>query len=281
MKRIIYVALVLLVSMFLMATCFAQSIPSLSDRETASSTKTIRLFNGRNLDGWYPFLQNRKRNEDPNKVFTVKKKMIHISGEEYGVIVTNEEYENYTLIVEFKWGKKTSGNRVNKARDNGILLHSVGSDGGFRGLWMHSIECQIIEGGTGDFYVVGDGSNQFAITATVGAEKSNGNYIYQKDGKPVTINDGRISWYGRDPEWKDIKKFRGRQDIEKPTGKWNRLECIAKGDKITIILNGVLVNEATNVKPNKGRIQIQTEGAEIFFRRVDLLQSVEPIKSAS
>lgn len=264
-----------------MATCFAQAIPSHSDRETASSTKTIRLFNGRNLDGWYPFLQNRKRNEDPDKVFTVKKKMIHISGEEYGVIVTNEEYENYTLIVEFKWGKKTSGNRVNKARDNGILLHSVGSDGGFRGLWMHSIECQIIEGGTGDFYVVGDGSNQFAITATVAAEKSNGNYIYQKDGKPVTINDGRISWYGRDPEWKDIKKFRGRQDIEKPTGKWNRLECIAKGDKITIILNGVLVNEATNVKPNKGRIQIQTEGAEIFFRRVDLLQSVEPIKSAS
>ena len=59
-------------------------------------------------------------------------------------------------------------------------------------------------------------------------------------------------------------------DIEKIAGEWNRVECIADGDKISIFLNGTLVNEAVNVKPSKGRIQIQSEGAEIFFRRVDL-----------
>ena len=83
MKRIIYGALVLPGNIFLMATCFAQPITSRSDRETAISNKTIRLFNGRNMDGWYTFLQNRGRDTDPNKVFTVKKRIIHISGEEY------------------------------------------------------------------------------------------------------------------------------------------------------------------------------------------------------
>ena len=255
--------------MLLQKNCFAQTVSG--DREMLVVNKVIHLFNGKNLQGWHSFLQNRGINNDPNKVFTVNKKMIRISGEEYGCIVTNEEYENYKLTVEFRWGEKTFGNRIDKARDNGILLHSVGADGGFRGLWMHSIECQVIEGGTGDVYVVGDGSKQFAATATVAPEKSNGNYIFLQNGKQVTINDGRISWYGRDPGWKDIKNFRGQHDVEKPTGKWNKLECIAKGDTITIVLNGVLVNEVTNVKPRRGKIQIQTEGAEVFYRRVDLL----------
>ncbi len=48
------------------------------------------------------------------------------------------------------------------------------------------------------------------------------------------------------------------------------MECIAGGDKISVILNGTLVNEAINVKPYMGRIQIQSEGAEIFFRRVEM-----------
>ncbi len=135
---------------------------------------------------------------------------------------------------------------------------------------MHSIECQIIQGGTGDFIVVGDGSPQFAITSPVAHEKQGSSYIFQPHGSPVTINSGRINWYGRDPNWKDVKGFRGKNDIEKPAGEWNRVECLAEDDKITITLNGTLVNQALNVKPSKGRIQIQSEGAEIFFRRVEL-----------
>ena len=49
------------------------------------------------------------------------------------------------------------------------------------------------------------------------------------------------------------------------------MECVVKDGEITVFLNGVLVNRATDVKPGKGRIQIQSESAEIFFRRVDLL----------
>lgn len=235
------------------------------------STGTIHLFNGRDLSGWYTYLQESGKNNDPKKVFTVNNKMIRISGEEWGCITTNEEFENYTLIIEFKWGGGTFEPRLDKARDSGVLLHSVGEDGASSGIWMHSIEYQIIEGGTGDFIVVGDGSDNFSISCPVADEKQGGSYIFQPEGKLVTINKGRINWYGRDPGWKDILGFRGKNDVEKPVGKWNTLKCVVKDGEISNYLNGKLVNRAVNVKPRKGRIQIQSEGAEILFRKIDIL----------
>jgi hypothetical protein len=259
-KKIILLSILLIMT----SVAFSQS-QSKSDLKNK-----VILFNGKNLDGWYTFVQNRGRGIDPKKVFTVQDGMIRISGEEWGGITSNEEFENYRLIVEFKWGEKTFAPRLENARDSGILLHSVGEDGASDGIWMHSIECQVIEGGTGDFIVVGDGSKDFSITSPVAQEKQGSSYIFQSDGELATINSGRINWYGLDPNWKDVIDFRGSQDVEKPVGDWNKVECVVEGDEITIFLNGILVNQAANVKPNKGRIQIQSEGAEIFFRKVEL-----------
>lgn len=260
MKKVILLSLLLLVS----SATFSQ-IQSNADIKTK-----VDLFNGKNLDGWYTFVQDRGRDIDPKNVFTVQNGMIRISGEEWGGITTNQEFENYRLIVEFKWGGKTFAPRLENARDSGILLHSVGEDGASDGIWMHSIECQVIEGGTGDFIVVGDGSKDFSITSPVAAKKQGSSYLFQSDGEMATINSGRINWYGRDPNWKDVIDFRGSQDVEKHVGKWNKVECVVVGDEITIYLNGILVNHASNVKPRKGRIQLQSEGAEIFFRKVEL-----------
>lgn len=243
--------------------------PVIEKKETKK--KAVKLFNGSNLDGWYTFLQYRGRNNDPKKVFMVQDGMIRVSGEEWGCITTDEEYENYRLITEFKWGQTTYAPRLKNARDCGILLHSQGEDGDSQGIWMTSIECQIIEGGTGDFIVVGDGSKKFEITCTVAEEKQGNSFVFKPDGRKVTISENRINWYNRDPNWNDILDFRGENDIEKPVGEWNLLECVVKDGEITVFLNGVLVNKATDVKPSKGRIQIQSESAEIFFRRVDLL----------
>ena len=263
MKRII---LLILAGVCIMTggidTVVAQTNPS--------QNKTIHLFNGKNLDGWYTFIKDRGRDSDPKKVFTVKNGIINISGEEWGCITTNKEYSNYKLVVEYKWGNKTYGSRDGKARDNGILFHSKGEDGGYSGTWMHSIECNVIEGGTGDFIVVGDKSNDFLLTSSVAPEKQGGSYIYQSGGEPVTVNGGRINWSGRDASWKDEKDYRGVNDVENPVGEWNRLECIAKGGELSIYLNGALVNQALFSRPDEGRIQIQSEGAEIFYRRVDL-----------
>lgn len=230
----------------------------------------LQLFDGHSLDGWYTFLRDRGRDKDPKQVFTVQDGMIRISGEEWGCITTNEEYENYKIVLEFKWGDLTHEPRLENARDCGLLLHSRGEDGGSQGIWMHSIECQIIEGGTGDFIVVGDGSDNFQITCNVRTDEQGNHFYSPADGHPQTIKGGRINWYGRDPQWKDALGFRGARDVEKPVGEWNTLECIAAGDQITVFLNGTLVNKATAVRPQKGRIQIQSEAAEIYFRKVEL-----------
>jgi hypothetical protein len=264
--------LILFAAIVSIATILQEDFPQTSEVATGTdeNPETIKLFNGKNLDQWYIFLKGYGRDNDPKKVFTVKDGLINISGEVYGCITTEEEYENYNLVVEYKWGDKTYEPRLQRARDNGVLLHSTGIDGGYSGTWMHSIEVQIIEGGTGDFLVVGDGSEKFALTSNVAPEKHGGAYVFHPDGNPVTINRGRINWYGRDPNWQDVLGFRGEKDIENPVGEWNRLECIVSGDKITTYLNGTLVNQAFDIKPSKGRIQIQSEGAEMFVRKVDL-----------
>ena len=87
----------------------------------------------------------------------------------------------------------------------------------------------------------------------------------------VTLESGRFDWYGRDPNWKDVKGFRGDQDVEKPVGEWNTLECVCDGGKITNILNGKVVNAAIKCSQTRGKILFRSEGAEVFFRKIDLV----------
>jgi hypothetical protein len=269
MKKMIIIPVVFICNMLLF-TVTGNSQVSKKATPVAPSA-TVHLFNGKNLNGWYTFLQKSGRDNDLKKVFSVTNGMIRIGGEEWGCITTNKEYSNYRLVAEFKWGGKTFAPRLNNARDCGILLHSKGADGGSQGIWMRSIECQIIEGGTGDFIVVGDSSDAFQLTTTVAKEKTDDSYSYLPGGDTMKFISDRVNWYARDPVWKDTIGFRGTYDIEKPMGEWNTMECIANGGELTVILNGKEVNHAFNVQPLNGRIQIQAEGAEIFFRRVDLV----------
>jgi hypothetical protein len=270
MKKTVFIILtVFAVQMHLSISSSAQTVKGYNDAEYKKG-KTTALFNGDNLDGWYVFLRDRGRDNDPKQVFTVQDNMIKISGEEWGCITTEKEYKNYKIAVEFKWGEETHGTRADKARDSGLLVHSKGKDGAYSGIWMNSIEVQIIEGGTGDFIVVGDGTDKFQISSPVAEEMQGSSHVFQPGGDLVTINRGRINWWGRDPGWKDAIDFRGAKDVEKPVGEWNLLECIVVGDDVTVYLNGTLVNHATNVKPKKGRIQIQSEGAEMWVRKAEL-----------
>lgn len=232
--------------------------------------ETVALFDGSNLDHWYTFIRDRGRDSDPKGVFTVKDGLLVITGEEWGCITTHEEYKNYTLVAEYRWAGPTHEPRTDKTRDCGILVNSVGEDGGYSGTWMHSIECQIIEGGTGDFIVVGNKTDEFSITCEVADEKQGSSWIYKEGGTPQTITGGRINWWGRDPGWADTIDFRGSQDVEKPVGEWNRLVCKVYNGEITVTLNGVVVNKSIDVQPRQGRIQVQSEAAEIHFRKIIL-----------
>lgn len=238
-------------------------------------SKTIRLFNGKNLDGWYTYLKDRGRDSDPNKVFTVRNGLLRISGEEWGCITTNEEYENYVIEIEYKTGTRMFEPRLGRAFDSGLLIHSTGEDGMYAQAWMYSIEANIIDGGCGDFIIVVPGNNDAGYSITTTAKQVPGvvGLDYDPNADTVTVTDTankRINRIGRDHAWEDVANFRDKTGVEKPPGEWNIMKCVAQKDTITIYLNGQLVNRAWNVTPSKGRIQIQSEGAEYFFKRIDL-----------
>jgi hypothetical protein len=248
--------------------------------------RTIRLFDGKTLDGFYTWLVDSHRG-DPLRVFTVVDQVdgapaIRISGERWGGLVTRETYRDYRLVVEFRWGLATWGERKDAARDSGILVHGQGPDGSTgadgNGAWMRSVEAQVIEGGVGDFILVAgfDAEGRKIVprmTARAGTDRD-GEPVFDPKGETREFEGGRINWFGRDPEWADRLGFRGRQDVESPYGEWTRLEVIADGDHVTNVVNGTVVNEGTRSSLSEGKILIQSEGAEIYFRRIDL----EPLR---
>ncbi|MCX6624440.1 MAG: DUF1080 domain-containing protein, partial [Acidobacteria bacterium] len=111
------------------------------------------------------------------------------------------------------------------------------------------------------------------VESTIGA---NGELYWKKGGEVVRRDRGRIDWYARDPKWSDVVDFRGPQDVEKPVGQWNRLEVLADNDSLTYLLNGVTVNQATKCSHTYGKLLVQTEGAELWVRKVEL----RPLKKA-
>jgi hypothetical protein len=254
--------------------------------ETAVQPKeTIRLFDGKSLAPFYTWLVDSHR-EDPLRVFTVVDHVdgapaIRVSGERWGGLVTRETYRDYRLVVEFRWGLATWGERKDAARDSGILVHGQGKDGNTgadgNGAWMRSIEAQVIEGGVGDFILVAgfdaEGRKLLPRLTALASMDRDGEPVFDPKGEAREFESGRINWFGRDPEWADRLGFRGKQDVESPLGEWTRLEVIADGDRVTNIVNGTVVNEGTRSSLTEGRIIIQSEGAEVFFRRID----VEPL----
>jgi hypothetical protein len=139
---------------------------------------------------------------------------------------------------------------------------------------MLSQECQIIQGGTGDFILVAghdkDG-RRIVPKLTVRAGKDrDGENVYDPKAEPREFEGGRINWFGRDPDWRDVLNFRGKQDLETPGNGWTRVEVICKGDEITNIVNGTVVNHGTKSSLTKGKIIFQSEGAELYFRKIEL-----------
>ena len=213
------------------------------------------LFNGRDLTGWYKFLKGHGRDNDPNRVISVRDGVIRVTGEDWGALVSDEEFSDYRLTVEYRFNGTRYPSKEKFALDSGILFHSSGADGGFAGIWMPSHEYNIIQGASGDFWGVHPKGSGMSLTGRVGGQE-----------KTVSGN-ARIPRFDIDPDWSD------RRDAplaanENPIGEWNTAVLECRGDTAKAYFNGKLVNEATRVSPSRGRLQLQSEGCGIEFRRV-------------
>lgn len=237
-------------------------------------TVSRELFNGVDLTGWYTYLQGHGKNVDPEGVFRVTNGVIRISGKGFGALVSNEEFADYRLRVEYRFlgGEQFKWKR-GWAPDSGILFHSTGPDGAFAGIWMESLEMNLIKGATGDFWGVGaPGKDTVALSCRVGNRRHEDKYaVYDPDGSEVFTITGntRVCRCDLDPKWRD----RYETDIaanENPIGEWNVAELICRGDEVTAIFNGKIVNRGFGARPSKGRIQLQTEGCPLEFRRVTI-----------
>jgi hypothetical protein len=246
----------------------------------------IKLFDGKsltNFDGWLV----DHHEADPERVFSVVDQIdgapaIRISGKFWGGLLTKQAYRDYRLVIEYRWGGATWGERKTRTRDSGVLLHAQGRPGNtradFNGPWLRSVEFQIIEGGVGDIILVGgynDAGEQLRPTLTVKSRKDrDGENVYDPQGEPKVFTSGRINWWGRSEDWADRLGFRGAQDVESPGLEWTRLEAVVEKGNLTYYVNGKLVNAGTDSSWTEGKIMIQSEGAEIYFRRMDL----EPLR---
>lgn len=274
------VFIVLCIPIFLACSNQSQKVPTNAEGGVTVPRRTISLFNGKDLSAFYVWLP-KYGHQDPDKVFTVVENFdgapaIRISGQHYGGLITRKEYSDYKLVAEFRWGSETWEPRKDRARDAGFLLHCQGEDGNtakdFKSPWLRSVEYQIIEGGTGDILLVNgyERGSEVAIGPRLTVSVLEGQKVWNPSGVPTEFTKGRLDWQYRDPSWKDVLGFRGAKDVERPVGEWNTIEAICEGGDVTYFLNGVKVNEGKNGSYTRGKILVQSEGAELYFRRIEL-----------
>ncbi|MEP7373163.1 MAG: DUF1080 domain-containing protein [Chitinophagaceae bacterium] len=205
----------------------------------AQTAKMKSLFNGKNLDGWYSFLTSKGKNNDPEKVFTIDNGLLHISGKEFGYISTEKTFKDFHLVVEFKWGEKKFPPRDadTTKRDNGICFYMPLNEKDF--VWPKSIECQVQEGDVGDIWLI--------------------------DSTTIIVD-------GKQSKPDNFTRVAKKKDAEFPHGEWNLVEIRSEKGNITYKVNGIVVNEGQAPSLSEGKILIQSEGAEIYYRKIEITE---------
>jgi hypothetical protein len=253
---------------------------------TPGSDGWVSILNGRDLTGWYTMLQKSGKGfAESHGMVTMEEEMLHIMGNQEGIvpaepgyIATNEEFENVHIRVEYKWGVKRHAPRYTTKRDNGLLYGLVGEDK----VWPTCVECQIEEGDVGDFFMVGTRGIQDGHFAGLFGEGIN-----PLTGWPKTTGPAP-KWHGPPPPgWtpQPTEPIGGRFIKDgnfELLDQWNTVEVMWQGDKASHIVNGRTVNVATKLQqpdpqnPGKyipltrGKIAIEIEFAEIWFRRIEV-----------
>ncbi|MDE1148046.1 MAG: DUF1080 domain-containing protein [Azospirillaceae bacterium] len=255
----------------------------------APAGPAISLFNGHDLsdwDGWLGYPDPARTylpvpgqapvgadKDALARIFSVAmadgEPAIHVDGRVWGGIVNRGDHGNYHLRLEYKWGTARYAPRQDLPPNNGLLYHSHGAPGGVYGTWMASVEFEIMGGSVG--MVVPVGSAVTAVTE-VGRDPTliDPQRRYMLGGRPIIV---------RPPAW----NVEAASDAERPVGEWNVLDLYVLGDRAIHAVNGVpvmvlhdlraWVGDRSSSPLTHGHIQLQSEGAETWFRHITL----EPI----
>ena len=226
------------------------------------------LFNGKDLKGWSVHYASKTEAGAPAAatIFKVENGTIHayptqVAGtpQPNAYLLSDGEYKDYVLTLEYQWGEKKFPPRLDTVRDAGLLYHvhrERPSD------WPACAEAQIQEGDTGDSWAVSTQLSSFVDPKT-------GLYaLPENGGVPVTVGA-------------DGKFLRTRHSRVNEYPGWNTLQIIVRGDKATHIVNGIVNmrvydlkswDAAANawVKLDKGHVALQAEAAELYYRNIKL-----------
>lgn len=210
-------------------------------------------------------------NEDTLGVYNILNQggepVLYITGEIFGGLTTRVEYENFHWSLEVKWGEKKWPPREHIQRDSGLLYHCVGEHGAYANVWMQSLEMQIQERDFGDFYGLGGARASIPVKPLETADPKerrifspNGDYLFFDHDAP----------FGN--------RVRRSSDHELKNGQWNKVDIYCIGDTAIHVVNGqpvLTLKDAKQKMPDghyaplmRGKFQIQSEGAEIYYRRV-------------
>jgi len=233
--------------------------------------KVIRPFETGDLSKLDTWLKDTGH-KDPDNVFSLKDGVLHVTGYGAGYVATKQSYKDYHLTLEYKWGKKTNGGKY--VRNSGILLHGNGDHGASRGVWMSSLEVQLAQGCEGDFIVIrGKGGPKVDITCKTRIAEDK-RTRWDPNGKPTRYSGRQFWWNNHQPFFKELLDTKGKDDVASPLDEWTKVECVCKGDVVSIFINGVKVNEAYDVFPQSGKILLQNETHEVYFRNF----AIHPLK---
>lgn len=195
------------------------------------------LFNGRDLDGWTFF--SKDATADPKKPWVVKDGAITCTGVPFGYIATAKEYGDYELRLAYRYPADAKGG------NSGVLLHCGKADR----IWPNSVEAQTRAGRAGDFWLNADDAGK----------------LPRLDADPARFD-------AKDKNKRHYFRIEPKGPVEKPFGEWNHYLITCRGGAITLVLNGIKVNEAANGDLKRGRIALQAEGTPVEFKEIELRQ---------
>lgn len=198
------------------------------------------LFNGKDLSGWTADVPAADKNPETPPSFIVRDGMLVSLGKPLGHLVTDAEYDNYRLVVEYRF--------TGEGGNCGVLVHSS-TPRELYGMFPKSIEVQMMSGNAGDFWCIGENIE------VPDMEKRRPRKEGQKFGGSA----------------EDARRILNLTDnSEKPLGEWNTMEIECLEDEVIVKVNGELVNHGFKSTAKKGKIALQAEGTEVEFRKVEL-----------